>query len=120
MNRQSSPVIVRDGVHDVNLHISFHGHVLLVYRFLLAWSRCFARELEVVDGFGGFPRVVVVFPCFCVPFFLDLPNAGKSRRRVSRCICGYVGSILSKCLNANFLTDFVHSIDLAKPAGIPI
>jgi hypothetical protein len=33
--------------------------------------------------------------------------------------CAYVGTKLSKCLNANFLTDFVHSIVLAKLSGAP-
>ena len=32
INRQSSPVTDRDGVHDANLHLSFHGEVLVVYR----------------------------------------------------------------------------------------
>ncbi len=119
MNRQSSPVIDRDVVHDVDLYLLFHRCVLVVYHFFCIGPLVF-RELVVVEGSGGFPRGVVVFPFFCVPFFLDLLNAMKSRRHVLRCRCGYVGTILEKCLIVNFLTDFVNSIVLAKPVGIPI
>ena len=122
MKLQSNLVIDREVVHDVDLYLSFHGFVLVVYRFFSCRVPLRLSELEVVGGFGGFPRGVFVFPFFChgVPFFLYLPNSIKSRSQVSRFSCGYVGTILAKCLSVNFLTDFVHSIELVKPVGVPI
>ena len=72
-----------------------------------------------VGGVGGFLQGVCVFPFFGVPFFLYFLNAIKSRRFVSRCSCGYVGTILVNCLEANCLADVVHSIVIAKRVGVP-
>ena len=67
-----------------------------------------------------FPRGVFVVPCFCVPFFLKVPNESKSRRHVSRCRCGYVGTISEMCLTVNCLTDRTYVIVLCQPERVPI
>ncbi len=81
MNRQSSPVIVREGVHDVDLYLSLHGGVLAVYRLSFCRGPLVVREWEVVEGYGGFPRGVVVFPCLFVPILLDLLKCSQVSRR---------------------------------------
>ena len=120
MNCQSRLVSVRDGVHDVNLYLSFHGDVLDVYHLSPCIGLLLARELEVVDGFGGLPRGVVVYPCFFIPFFLHPSYEGKSRLHSSTFTAGYVGTILSMCPICDFLTEIDHSIDPAKAGWVPI
>jgi hypothetical protein len=104
MSRQSSPLIVCELVHNVDLYFLFHEVVLGVYRGSFSICLLCFREKVEVGGFEGFPWGACMFSCFFVPFFLYSSNASKSRLLLSCGRDGYVGTILVSCLSADCLT----------------